>query len=574
MSKRNIMGFAACVAVCALAAEAKTVRVDAFAAADAQDDTAAFKAAINSGADEVVVPARDRPWIVRPVSGRSNLTLRFEKGAVVEAKKGAFKGTGECMFRFNCCTNVTVSGYGATLRMHKWDYRAAPYKRSEWRHGLSFLSCVDVKVEGLTIIETGGDGIYLGVSANDPEKTNFRVTIRDVVCERNNRQGISVISAEDLLIENCDLNDTYGTSPEAGIDFEPNYPGQRFVNCRMRKCRMRNNMGSGMEFWITRFDGTTRPVSILVEDCETESNNEEIRFRDASRNFGAKRTRSQGTVTIRNCTFRNMRNEYIYAAHETCRSITLRIEGCTFIDDPLPERLAASTVRKYIDDAPGEMRPVPPMMLTGWIDYAVCVDRARPVALKVKMSKASAVPTRKGKPLKGVEIATGLDVTDAAGAVGGRFDLLPLDVAGETVWRINLPSAGVYTFGGFANRGVVVLEADAPLAIDATWRGHTFGKAEGTLYAYVPEGADRLVATVGGKSRQERVSASLFDPTGALRGSRTWVESCERYTFRNPKEGMWRFELGKPSVGSFTGYSFDVAGALGYLFFDAKRCWR
>ena len=97
---------------------ADSVRVDSYLNKAVEgDDTAAFQMAINSGADTVIVPAIGRSWVVCPVVGRSNLKLIFEKGAVVEAKKGEFKPRKDCMFDFQFCTNVTVSGYGAKLRM-------------------------------------------------------------------------------------------------------------------------------------------------------------------------------------------------------------------------------------------------------------------------------------------------------------------------------------------------------------------------------------------------------------------------------------------------------------------------
>ena len=559
-----------------VAAFAGTASVVDFAKADAPDDTEAVQAAIDSGADEVVVPNRGRPWIVRPLRGRSNLKLSFEKGAVLEAKKGEYRDAKACVLTFDCCTNVTVRGYGATLRMHRLDYHAAPYKRAEWRHGLSFLSCVNVLVEGLSIVETGGDGIYLGVNAaRDPELANFHVVVRDVACLRNNRQGISVISAEDLLIENCDLSETYGTSPEAGIDFEPNCADHRFVDCRMKNCRMRNNMGAGFELWCTRFDGTTRPVSILVEGCETECNNEEVRFRDYSRKNGKTKTPPRGTVTFRNCTFRNMRNEYVYAGHETGRGIALKIENCTIVDEPNPDRiLARNPVRELFDDAPGVLKSVPPMTQTGRIGYAFCVDRARTVTFKAKVGKVEPLPTRKGRPVKGLVVEESLSVLDGDGGKVAQLALPPGDKADAVEWKFSVPSAGVYTFGGFANRSVAVVATDAPLAVDVAKGGRDFITASGDLYAYVPSGTSRIVVTVAGRSRQERVSVAIFDPCDRLRGKRTWVESCERYLFRNPEEGLWRFELREPSAGKFAGYGFDFLGGLGYLFLDKNRIWR
>jgi hypothetical protein len=554
---------------------AAPVRVDASLSDASGDDTRALQSAIDSGAEEVVVPAREKPWIVLPVKGRSNLKLTFEKGAVVEAKKGAFKGKNDCLFLFDCCTNVTVSGYGATLRMHKSDYHAPPYQKSEWRHALSFLSCVNVTVEGLSILKSGGDGVYLGVNkVRDPLQANFRVVIKDVLCDGNNRQGISVISAEDLLVENCRLHRTGGASPEAGIDFEPNNSCQRLVNCRMKNCQMFNNMGSGVEFWLTKFDSSSHPVSILVENCVTECNNEEIRFRDCTKTFGERTSAPRGTVTLRGCTFKNMRNEYIYAAHETDRGVTLRIENCSFVDEPNPPRLAIGDVVECIDDAPGAMKDLPVLMQTGWIGYAVYVDRPRTVTLKVSMTKTNPPPMKNGKPIKISNVATSFDFVGADGKTAATAELLPPDGNGEMIWRVNLPSRGIYAFGGFANRGFYVKASDAPVALDFTKRGHSFHKASCDLYAYAPEGVEKMVVTATAKSRKERMSLRVFDPEGELRNSRTWIESCERYLYRNPSQGWWRFELRRSVIGDFKGCVFDVVGAQGYLFLDKGRMWR
>ena len=43
------------------------------------------------------------------------------------------------------------------------------------------------------------------------------MTIDNVKCLDNNRQGISVISAENLLIRNSEFSGTYGAAPMAGI---------------------------------------------------------------------------------------------------------------------------------------------------------------------------------------------------------------------------------------------------------------------------------------------------------------------------------------------------------------------
>ena len=176
-----------------------------------EDATAALQAAIDSGAEKVIVEDLGAPWIVDRITLASDQEIVFEKGVVVEAKRGAFKGKGDCLFTARLKENVTLSGYGATFRMHKADYQGPDYDKAEWRHTLSLLSSRNVKVLGLTLVESGGDGIYVGVGQAGVPCTD--IVIKDVTCDRNHRQGISVISARNLLIENTVMRETSGTPP-------------------------------------------------------------------------------------------------------------------------------------------------------------------------------------------------------------------------------------------------------------------------------------------------------------------------------------------------------------------------
>lgn len=83
------------------------------------DSTQALQSAIDSGAPRVVVPYVARPWIVRPITLRSNLELIFEPGAIVLAKPGEFRGGGDSLFTANDLENITITAYGALWRMRK-----------------------------------------------------------------------------------------------------------------------------------------------------------------------------------------------------------------------------------------------------------------------------------------------------------------------------------------------------------------------------------------------------------------------------------------------------------------------
>ena len=63
-----------------------------------EESTRALQAAINSGAEKVIVEKMPSPWIVDQIELAANQELVFEKGVVVLAKKGAFHGHNDSLF--------------------------------------------------------------------------------------------------------------------------------------------------------------------------------------------------------------------------------------------------------------------------------------------------------------------------------------------------------------------------------------------------------------------------------------------------------------------------------------------
>ena len=53
----------------------------------------------------------------------------------------------------------------------------------------------NITAEGLTLLDSGGDGVYLSIIGGKTELAPTDIVLRDLVCDRNHRQGISVISA-------------------------------------------------------------------------------------------------------------------------------------------------------------------------------------------------------------------------------------------------------------------------------------------------------------------------------------------------------------------------------------------
>ncbi|HVO37786.1 MAG TPA: right-handed parallel beta-helix repeat-containing protein, partial [Spirochaetia bacterium] len=236
---------------------------------DPDDSTGSLQASLDSGARIVLVPAMGKPWVTQPLSIRSGTTMIFQEGVEVHSKQGAFRRGDDSLLGLKNVEGSSLYGYGARLIMRKADYRKRPYDFSEWRHGIEMYGCADVSVRGLSVESSGGDGVYLGRG----ERTyNKGIVLKDLLLRDNYRQGISIISAEDVLIENVEMSFTEGTLPGSGIDFEPNAPDERLVRLTVRRCISNSNAGAGISVILSKYDLTSPQVDIRVEDSFIANN--------------------------------------------------------------------------------------------------------------------------------------------------------------------------------------------------------------------------------------------------------------------------------------------------------------
>ena len=79
---------------------------------DPADATAALQAAIRSGVRKIIVENLGTPWVVDKLQLAGGQEIVFEPGVVVQAKRGAFHGTGDSLFSATLQTNITLTGFG------------------------------------------------------------------------------------------------------------------------------------------------------------------------------------------------------------------------------------------------------------------------------------------------------------------------------------------------------------------------------------------------------------------------------------------------------------------------------
>ncbi len=239
-----------------------------------ENATQCLQAAIDSGVKKLIIDQTGSEWLIDPIALKDNQEIVVAAGVTVRARPGGYLPAWDCLLKATGRENIVLRGEpGAVLAMNKQDYQdSTRYRHSEWRHALSLLSCRNVTVRDLKITSSGGDGIYIGADAKSPIRYCSDITIENVTVLDNHRQGISIISAENLLIRKCVFNNTKGTAPQAGIDFEPNNPAERLVNCVVEDSTFNGNAAIGVENYLVNLNSESQPVSITYRNCEIKGN--------------------------------------------------------------------------------------------------------------------------------------------------------------------------------------------------------------------------------------------------------------------------------------------------------------
>jgi hypothetical protein len=210
------------------------------------DATANIQAALNNTTyDRVILSYQASGWTSQPLFMNAADQELWIAGSgsnsnKLLAKPGAFTSTTDTLIRVQA-SGCTINGYNngtstangiALLQMRRADYSAAPYASSEWRH------CIrsdqnNLTIKGVNVKDSGGDGIYINGGTT--------ILVDDVVCDANNRNGMSVIKADSLTISDSTFKNSNYLSPRAGLDFEPNLTSDAITNTTVNNCTFTGN---------------------------------------------------------------------------------------------------------------------------------------------------------------------------------------------------------------------------------------------------------------------------------------------------------------------------------------------
>ncbi len=207
------------------------------------DSTTAIQAAFDAGYNIYVpsgtymIKAHTDAGGFGGVSPRSNSTIVFADGA----KFKAITNNKDAYSIINIASKDNIKFVNVTLEGDRATHTGVT---GEFGMGYYVLNCTNISFDGGGVSKCWGDGLYFGQVSSVGYSEN--ISIKNVVVTDCRRQGMSVISVDGLLVENCEFSDTNGTAPSAGIDFEPNNTACRLIRVSLFNVKTSNNDGAGI----------------------------------------------------------------------------------------------------------------------------------------------------------------------------------------------------------------------------------------------------------------------------------------------------------------------------------------
>ena len=254
------------------------------------DDTSVFQKALNSAASngEVLeIPAGS--YNISPIYFPANSNVFVDAGVTVSANHGF--GSNAHMLNINAA-NVTITGSGATTSVFQMPKArsASQSDGSEFRHCLSIQNASNVTVSGIACSHSGGDGLYISQATN--------VTVSNSTFDGNFRNGASLTGGlNHIHITNNRFTNSSGTLPEAGIDVEPNHPGDYLLDVNFTDNVTSNNARDGFSVSLWTLTSSSKPVGLTITRNHSDHN---ARYGYFANNNDP--SNASGAITFTDCT--------------------------------------------------------------------------------------------------------------------------------------------------------------------------------------------------------------------------------------------------------------------------------
>jgi hypothetical protein len=214
----------------------------------------------------------------------------------------------------------------------------------EWGMGISIDDSDNVLIQKPYVSDCWGDGIYLGQISSS--KVNKNIRIVKPFLDNNRRNGISIIAVSGLKIDSPVISNTNGTSPMAGIDFEPNSNDNIIDSIVVDKPTTFNNSTHGILFALSMQSGKLqRKINIEINNLTDDQSAYGISFK--LQQFPTMPFTPKGLISINNPVLKNSRRKPLLF-YPGNRDNTIRVN----ISNPnIRDKSDLSTIKKELQES-------------------------------------------------------------------------------------------------------------------------------------------------------------------------------------------------------------------------------
>lgn len=225
------------------------------------DSTLAFQAAVDANAN-VYVPSG-----TYNINGSRIVAIPGAAacGVVIPSNRNIYVSPGAVLFNTNITVgssaifgsyNTTdVSITGGIFDGNRVNYIGPPL--AQQGHGIDYRGVINGRISNVICKNNRGDGIYLGLGLNGIYCDNIQIDF--VTMDNNYRNGLSIVTANNVFVSDSTFKNTNGITPEAGIDIETNDNNTICTNIKVSNSNFYNNVGSGVD--------VLRGHDVVVENC-------------------------------------------------------------------------------------------------------------------------------------------------------------------------------------------------------------------------------------------------------------------------------------------------------------------
>jgi parallel beta-helix repeat protein len=231
------------------------------------DDTAAFQAAIKalpSTGGTVYVPAGT--YMINAVTSvklRSLMLLQLDPSATMAALPNS--ASISSVVSADLVHDIEVAG-GQIIGERDTHLGTT----GEGGHCIVIRGCSAVTIRDIRLSRGWGDGLSVGPKPQYQKNFIYSrdVAVGNIVCTGNRRNGLSITNVIGMKVYDSEFSDTHGTSPQCGIDVEPNkdidgngYNDQVWIE----NCVMKGNAAYGVNVW-------KRSRNLTITKCTISGN--------------------------------------------------------------------------------------------------------------------------------------------------------------------------------------------------------------------------------------------------------------------------------------------------------------